>query len=171
MSHSGPKDAIRSTTSWPATPTPISSAVKVLINRFSLLVNDRSDDGSRLYSEVFTPTGTWRSPGRAYTGSKVSGSTANSWSGLSYRVHEVRKVYFFDDAVNDLMMFGKAEYGLENGAKVDTEFSARCVIDDPRSETPRLELFQGWTVRFFKCSLLRPVAGVDLAGVELAVGA
>jgi hypothetical protein len=45
-------------------------------------------------------------------------------------------------------MFGKAVYGLESGAKVDTEFSARCVIDDPRSETPRLKFFQGWTARF-----------------------
>ena len=139
-------DAIRSTTQWPSTPHPVSPAVKAAINRFYVIVNDRSDDGTRLYNEVFTRDGTWRSPGRAYTGTEIIGSTAKSWKGLVSRVHDVHKVFFFNDKCDEFMMFGKALYVLENGAEVDTELAARCVIDDPDSDQPRLKYFQGYTV-------------------------
>ena len=139
-------DAIRSTTQWPSTPHPVSPAVKAVINSFFVIVNDKSDDGTRLYNEVFTRDGTWRSPGRAYIGSQIIGSTDGSWKGLVSRVHDVHKVFFFNEASDEFMMFGKALYVLENGASVNTELAARCVIDDPRSDTPKLKYFQGYTV-------------------------
>lgn len=144
--------AISEKSEWPS--IPISSAVKELINRFYVIVNDKSDNGRRLRDEVFTPDGTWKSPGRAYNGAEFVGATANSWAGINYRVHEVVKVYSGSEAGDDLMMFGKATYGLENGATVETDFSARCVIDDPKSSTPRLRLFQGYTVRVVRNTLL-----------------
>ena len=140
-------DAIRSTTQWPSTPHPVSSAVKAAINRFFVIVNDKTDDGTRLHSEVFTPDGTWRSPGTVYTGSEIIGSTAGSMKGIVSRTHDVHKVFFFNDTCDEFMMFGKALYVLENGARVDTELAARCVIDDVKSETPKLKYFQGYTVR------------------------
>ena len=132
-------DAIRSTTQWPSTPHPVPPAVKAAINRFYVAVNDKSDDGTRLYHEV-TPDGAWRSPGRAFTGSELIGSTAGSWKGLVSRTHDVHKVFFFIDACDEFMMFGKALYVLENGAEVDTELAARCVVE-VKSDTPKLNYF------------------------------
>ena len=141
-------DATLISAEWPSNPH-ISLAVRELVKRFFVCVNDKSDDGTRLREEVFTPDGIWQNPGRALKGSEIVSSSNNAWSGVEYRTHEVYKVYTCGTgsvAANDLMMFGKATYGLKNGAVVETGFSARCVVDDSTSEEPRLVFFQGWTV-------------------------
>lgn len=72
------------------------------------------------------------------------------WESITYRRHEVFRVYV-SDGPGDLMMMGNLTMGLDDSTTAESPFCARCVIDDVESDQPRIQLWQGWLVSLHRC--------------------
>jgi hypothetical protein len=73
-------------------------------------------------------------------------SRDGSWDGVVSRRHEITKVYACNESADDLLFIGFVVIQYANGQKVDGSFVVRAVVDDPKSQSPRLSLYQGWMV-------------------------
>ncbi|KAI9836765.1 MAG: hypothetical protein M1819_000930 [Sarea resinae] len=133
-------------TVWPAHPIP--SSIQHLIERFYVLADLNSPEaGDRLAEEVFAEEATLMGVGSKFTGSQeIRRSRDNAWRVIETRRHEILKAYVADLEGRDVMLIGKVQMGLRNGKTVDSEFTARMVVDEASDESgsPRLSYSQVW---------------------------
>lgn len=66
----------------------------------------------------------------------------NMWSAIATRLHRPMGVFPFDQAANEVMIYGNVDMGLKNGKKVDNvEWSARMVFAQG-SKDVKMEFYQ-----------------------------
>ena len=95
-------------------------------------------------------------------------SRDGSWDGVVSRRHEITKVYACNESADDLLFIGFVVIQYANGQKVDGSFVVRAVVVDPKSQSPRLSLYQGWMVShasvnptYYKCLNKSSKTGLD----------
>lgn len=77
---------------------------------------------------------------------EIRKSRDGSWNAVSFRRHELLKVFAGDEMCEDLMFLCRVSMSFRNGSELDMEFAGRLKISGPKTDTPKLKLYQVWAV-------------------------
>jgi hypothetical protein len=174
-----------SQTAWPLLGT-VPTEVRALLSLFFEIGDSNAPNAShRLAQEVFAEDGqivvnknvisgaqgkftvsfmSQRPGDRSANSSPVELAASNSGMipGMESRQHRIDKIYICSHAADDLVLIGNVKWTLKDGKELWAPLAARAVID-LTNDSPRIKLFQGFTVRLPKTpGLLGPAAGITL---------
>ncbi|RSM06687.1 hypothetical protein CEP52_005564 [Fusarium oligoseptatum] len=130
---------------WP-TGIEVSQAVKNLVERFYLLLDDSSpSSGDTLADEVFASDGVAHfSPVPSRGSEEIRLSRRNAWDKITSRKHRVLKVYICGPDADDLLFTGHAEMEFKNGQRVASEYAGRIRVTRSQGENPKISHYQVW---------------------------
>ncbi|KAK4549646.1 hypothetical protein LTR36_004947 [Oleoguttula mirabilis] len=156
---------------WPSQPVP--EAIKELIARFYSLV-DSSDPSccEGLANTVFTQDGEFLVNKRSMKGAEQIAKWRTGGESVILRQHTIHKIYVCNEQGNDLLMTGTLTLGSDLGLTAESPYCARCVVDDPTSQSPRIEYWQGWldTTPFYDLGILRNPARKNTGNILDTIG-
>ncbi|KAL6362134.1 hypothetical protein LRP88_04209 [Fusarium phalaenopsidis] len=124
----------------------VSQAVKNLIERFYLLLDDSSpSSGDILANEIFANDGVAHfGPVPSRGSEEIRLSRKRAWDKIASRTHRVLKVYVCGPDADDLLFTGRAEMEFKNGQRVASEYAGRVHVTGSQGDSPRISLYQVW---------------------------
>ncbi|RMX71882.1 hypothetical protein D0869_15180 [Hortaea werneckii] len=174
---------------WP--PQPVPEPVKKLILRFYTSIDSHGPHASyKLASKVFTADGELIINKRVWSGSESICQWRAGGDNVIMRSHTINEILISGDDGSNVFMSGTLRLGSEVGLIAESPFSARCLVDDTSSHSPRVKKWQIWMVElitsiymsnlanrivqdytpFFDLGILRPPASKMSDGVLDTIG-
>ena len=147
---------------WPSQPVP--EPVKKLILRFYTSIDSHGPHASyKLASKVFTADGELIINKRIWSGSEstfrhlyaVHASSSHllgicQWRAggdtVIMRSHTIEEILVCGEDRSNVFMSGTLRLGSDVGLIAESPFSAKCLVDDTSSRTPRVRKWQIWMV-------------------------
>lgn len=88
------------------------------------------------------------------------------------RSHTIEEIFVCGDGGSNIFMSGTLRLGSEVGLIAESPFSAKCLVDDTSSPTPRVRKWQIWMdyTPFFDLGILRPPVSKMSDGVLDTIG-
>ncbi|KAI7233892.1 hypothetical protein KC330_g5127 [Hortaea werneckii] len=156
---------------WP--PQPVPEPVKKLILRFYTSIDSHGPHASyKLASKVFTADGELIINKRVWSGSESICQWRAGGDTVIMRSHTIDEILICGEEGSNVFMSGTLRLGSEVGLIAESPFSARCLVDDTSSHSPRVKKWQIWMdyTPFFDLGILRPPASKMSDGVLDTIG-
>ncbi|KAI5460726.1 hypothetical protein BGZ63DRAFT_425212 [Mariannaea sp. PMI_226] len=126
---------------WPLIDIPVE--IKQLVVHFFSLADSKADDsGERLAAEVFISDGIFMLADGTFSGTdEIRGCRKHAWDTITFRRHEVFKIYINDAGGTDLILIGQLHMKTSDGASLNRQFVARMEIEQA-SPGPRIRQYR-----------------------------
>jgi len=131
-------------TEWPenGVPEAVKKVIDTLLETFD---NNTEDAGEKLAKYVFTPDAELHSSAGTFHGhAEIGASRKEAWKIVTYRRHDVLKVFSAANDSSDLMWIGHAVLKLTNDKEVSGPFLAHIKFANVDSEDVRIKYFKVW---------------------------
>ncbi|RMZ32461.1 hypothetical protein D0859_03422 [Hortaea werneckii] len=146
---------------WPSQPVP--EPVKKLILRFYTSIDSHGPHASyKLASKVFTADGELIINKRVWTGSESICQWRAGGDTVIMRSHTIEEILVCGDDGSNIFMSGTLRLGSDVGLIAESPFSAKCLVDDTSSLTPRVRKWQIWMVECMTSICLSNLANCTL---------
>ncbi|KAH7351464.1 hypothetical protein BKA66DRAFT_613678 [Pyrenochaeta sp. MPI-SDFR-AT-0127] len=131
-------------TAWPAENC-VPATVQQLITRFFVLADTNEKSSPDEISALFTNDGEMHGLGGVFRGRPaIREGRAKSWNGIASRHHRVLTVYSRGKEASDILLIGEIYATLVNGRTLNTEFTARLIVDNASGNDPRISFYKSW---------------------------
>ncbi|KAK4575192.1 hypothetical protein LTR86_001044 [Recurvomyces mirabilis] len=157
---------------WPAQQIP--DAIKRTLERFYRLIDSPDPQaGEKLARKVFAVDGDFVVNKRVMSGREQIANWHKNGESIVSREHQVDKIYVCNAEGDDLLMIGTLTMESDVGLVGSAPYTARCVIDDAASPTPKVRHWQFWLdpTPFFDLGIMRPpVRQLSVSGILDTIG-